>query len=38
MLTISLIHMRQNLQVVMSLHLGVVLLHGDQPSKQLLQD
>ena len=38
MLTGSLIQMRQNLLVVMYLHLGMVQLHGDQPDKLLLQD
>jgi len=38
MLTRSLIHMRQNLLVLMYLHLVVVQLHGDQPDKPLLLD
>jgi len=38
MLIRSLIQIRQNPLMVMYSHLWVVRLHGDQPSKQLLQD
>jgi len=38
MLIGSLIQMKQSLLMVIYSHLGVVQLHGDQPSKQLFQD